>query len=59
MTIWIIKQSRDGGNTWGLHTPYHLYKDHDKATAAADKMNGWQGISRFKYKAVEFVEVSA
>jgi hypothetical protein len=62
MTIWIIKQSRDGGATWRLHTPCHLYKNHDTAIAAEGKQNEFAKTCpqpRWIYRAAEYKAVSA
>ena len=53
MSIWLIEQSRDGGKTWEVYNPYHLYKKPETAHKKCATMMGWRSIFRVtEYKAV-------
>lgn len=65
MSIWILMESRDGGNTW---TPVRggnsYYRKESSCRARAEKENAWHSklppkVRAFgwKHKAVEFREV--
>ena len=48
--IWIIEESLDGGKTWRISQPYHLYKRKATADKAVEGYDGW----RWKYRITEY-----
>lgn len=52
--IWIIEESIDGGKTWRISQPYHVYKKKDSGDKALETFKGWRWIYRLtEYRAVE------
>jgi hypothetical protein len=52
--IWIIEESRDGGKTWAITQPYHVYKKEETADRAVERFKGWRSTYRkMEYRPVE------
>ena len=46
MSVWIIEESHDGGKTWKVSQPYHLYKSLYSAERGLEKFAGWRRAHR-------------
>lgn len=54
MPIWILESSRDGGKTWFVSQPYHVYKTKEKGQSAEKRYQGYRIMYRIReYRPVE------
>jgi hypothetical protein len=51
--IWILEESRDGGKTWRVSSPYQVWKVKQSADKKLDTYKGWRWLYRItEYHAV-------